>query len=134
MAHASDIEPQTGPRTLGGGYLFGIPMGQLGWFASLLIGGATGFMAFFIGTFLGILGIPLYNSATHHAVDMSWTYKAVGLPFGFAVLVLAWGYLGMLWVKRTFRTGLGGLWVGRLTRLGGKTLCFVKAYLCGEAA
>lgn len=80
-------------------------MGQLGWFSSLLIGGATGFMAFFIGTFVGILGVPLYNGVTHHSVDMSWSYKGVGLPLGLTVLVLAWGYLGTLWVKRTFRKG-----------------------------
>jgi hypothetical protein len=113
MAHASDIHPQgstttitqTGPRTLVGGYIFGVPVGDLGWFASLLMGGATGFMAFFIGTFLGIIGIPIYNSSTHHSVNMSWAYKAVGLPLGFTVLVLALGYLGMLWTRRVFRKG-----------------------------
>ena len=39
-------------RTLGAGYLFGAPVGDLGWFASLLMGTATGFAAFFAATFL----------------------------------------------------------------------------------
>ncbi len=37
-------------------YLFGIPMGGLGWFASLLMGTATGFVAFFAERLLGLWG------------------------------------------------------------------------------
>ena len=103
MAHASDIQTPAGPRTLGSGYLFGVPVGDLGWFSSLLMAAASGFMAFCIGTFLGIVGVPTYNSMTHHSVDLSYSYKAVGLPLGLTVLVLALGYLGTLWTKRKFR-------------------------------
>ena len=83
--------------------LFGIPMGDLGWFASLLIGTAAGFSAFFAATFLGIVGIMIYNSTTHHSVDYALSYQRGGVIAGIVTLVLAWGYLGTLWLKRITR-------------------------------
>ncbi|WP_213805253.1 hypothetical protein [Granulicella sp. dw_53] len=103
MAEASEIETQTGPRTLGGGYLFGVPVGDLGWFASLLMSLASGFVAFFMGTFLGIVGIPIVNSLTHKGIDLSWSYKGPGLCAGITVLAVALAYLGTLWAKRHLR-------------------------------
>ena len=105
MARASEIETQSGPRTLGNGYLFGAPVGDLGWLASLLMGTATGFGAFFASTFLAIFGILIYNSVTHRAVDFALSYRRVGLPVGLVVMAVALGYLGMLWVKRQLRRG-----------------------------
>ena len=99
MAHASP----TTPRTVGAGYLFGVPVGDLGWFASLLMGVASGFAAFFASTFLAIVSILLYNTTTHHAVDFADSYKLVGLPIGLLVLVAALIYLGSLWIKRILR-------------------------------
>jgi hypothetical protein len=78
-------------------------VGDLGWFASLLIGTAAGFAAFFAATFCGIFGILIYNSLTHHAVDYAVSYRLVGLPVGVVTLVLAYAYLGTLWVKRIGR-------------------------------
>ena len=83
--------------------LFGIPMGDLGWFASLLMGAAAGFSAFFAATFVGIIGIMVYNSTTHHTVDYALSYQRGGLIVGVATLIIAWGYLGTLWVKRITR-------------------------------
>jgi|GEM_PF-484228 len=92
-----------GSRANGPGTLFGVPIGDLGWFASLLMGTATGFAAFFAATFLGIVSILLYNSTGHKPVDYSYSYLRVGLPVGLLVLVAALGYLGMLWVRRITR-------------------------------
>ena len=103
MAQASETETQTGRRTLGTGYLFGAPVGDLGWFASLLMGTATGFAAFFASTFVAILGILVYNSVTHRAVDFAVSYRRVGLPVGLVVMAVSLGYLGMLWVRRQLR-------------------------------
>lgn len=81
----------------------GIPLGDLGWFASLLIGAAAGFVAFFAATFVGICGIMIYNSATHSNVDYAFSYQRGGLTVGIITLLAAWGYLGTLWVKRMTR-------------------------------
>ena len=96
--------PQPAPYRLAGQtYLFGIPVGDFGWFASLLIGTATGFAAFFAATFLSIVSLLIYNTATHHAIDYSYSYKRVGLPFGLLVLVVAYLILGTLWARRILR-------------------------------
>jgi hypothetical protein len=83
--------------------LFGIPIGELGWFASLLMGTATGFAAFFAATFLGIFSILILNSVGHRGIDFALSYRRVGFPAGMVVLVTAWSYLGTLWVRRQIR-------------------------------
>ncbi len=83
--------------------LFGVPMGDLGWFASLLMGAAVGFSAFFAATFVGIFGILIYNSTTNQNVDLALSYARGGLTVGVITLMAAWGYLGTLWVKRITR-------------------------------
>jgi hypothetical protein len=103
MAHASQNGSSASPRTFGAGYLFGVPLGDLGWFTSLLMSFALGFAAFFAATFCAIVGILFYNTATHHAVDFSLTYSRVGLPVGVLVLLVALLYLGTLWVRRQLR-------------------------------
>src|SRR6202453_529988 len=103
MAQASQNGSSASPRTFGAGYLFGVPLGDLGWFTSLLMSFALGFAAFFAATFCAIVGILFYNTATHHAVDFSLTYSRVGLPIGLLVLVVALGYLGTLWIRRQIR-------------------------------
>lgn len=88
-------------KTLASGYVFGAPIGDLGWFASLLMGLATGMMAFFAATFLGIVWIMFYNARGHHA-DFSLSYR-VAFWVGIAVAVMALGYLGIFWAKRLGR-------------------------------
>jgi hypothetical protein len=103
MAHASQHGSSASSRTLSSGNLFGIPLGDLGWFTSLVMSFALGFAAFFAATFFAIFGVLIYNTATHRAVDFALTYKRVGLPVGLLVLVVALGYLGTLWVRRQLR-------------------------------
>lgn len=90
-------------RVSGPGTLFGVPIGDLGWFASLLMGTATGFAAFFAATFVGIVSILIYNSTGHKEIDFSYSYTRVGLPVGVLTLAIALGYLGMMWVRRITR-------------------------------
>lgn len=85
-------------------FLFGIPIGGLGWFATLLMGGAAGFAAFFAGTFLGILGIMLTNAIGHTAIDYADAYRWVGFPLGILVLLFALSLLITLRVRRTLRS------------------------------
>jgi hypothetical protein len=103
MADVSQHGNATSPRTIGSGYLFGVPLGDLGFFTSLLMSFAVGFAGFFAATFCAILGVLFYNTATHHAVDFALTYKWIGLPVGLLVLVVALSYLGTLWVRRHLR-------------------------------
>jgi hypothetical protein len=103
MASVSQHGSSTSPRTFGSGYLFGVPLGDLGWFSSLLMSFALGFAAFFAATFFSIFAVLIYNTATRHAVDFALTYKWVGLPIGMLVLVAALSYLGTLWVRRQLR-------------------------------
>ncbi|RXH58371.1 hypothetical protein [Granulicella sibirica] len=91
------------PRLSGQGYFFGVPVGDLGWFTSLLMATATGFAAFFAATFVGIISLLVYNTAGSHAIDYSFAYKRFGLPIGVVVLFIAYAYLGTLWARRQLR-------------------------------
>ncbi len=103
MALPSHPDSQPTPRTLGQGYLFGIPVGDLGWFATLLMSAASGFAAFFAATFCGIVGLLVYSAATHRTPDYAISYRLIGLPIGLLVLIAASTYLGSLWIKRILR-------------------------------
>ena len=67
------------------------------------MGLATGFLGFFGGTFLGIVGLMTYNTAGHHAADYAISYKYIGLPVGAVLGVVALAYLGLMWSKRILR-------------------------------
>lgn len=103
----SSLTPRTPPsypaQPGSQGTVFGIPLGELGWFASLLIGTALGFAAFFGATFLSILSLLVYNTATHGNIDYSYAYRRIGLPIGLLVLFVAYILLGTLWARRQLR-------------------------------
>jgi hypothetical protein len=105
MAQPIPTTPDARPRTFSTGYVFGIPLGDLGWFGTLLIGVASGFFAFFISTFFAIFFILIFNTAFHGTIDFALSYRRVGFPIGMVVLVAALGYLGTLWFKRILRRG-----------------------------
>lgn len=83
--------------------IFGIPMGDLGWFASLLMGSAAGFAAFFLSTFCAIVSLLVYAGFAHHTPDYALAYRVVGFPIGMVVLVLSLGYLAVQWSRRMAR-------------------------------
>ena len=103
MTQSNPTGAHPAPRTIAAGYLFGVPLGDLGWFGSLLIAVASGFVAFFASTFCAIVALLIYNTYTHAAIDYSLTYRRVGLPIGLAVMAVAFTYLGALWIKRILR-------------------------------
>lgn len=85
------------------GTIFGLPMGDLGWFQSLLMGLAAGFGAFFVATFLSIIGFALYAGIAHHPVDFAMTYKRVGFPIGVGVGLASLSFLAVQWFRRLLR-------------------------------
>jgi hypothetical protein len=89
-------------KTFTAGYVFGAPVKDLGWFASLIMGLASGMIAFFAATFVGIVFILCWNTAGHHA-DYTVSYRLMGLPAGVLMAVAALTYLGIFWVKRILR-------------------------------
>jgi len=103
MDQPSPTYAHTTPRTFSAGYVFGIPLGDLGWFGSLLIGVASGFFAFFASTFCAIFVILICNTACHCNIDFAFSYRRVGFPIGLVALIFALVYLGTLWFKRILR-------------------------------
>ena len=82
------------------GLVFGLPLGNFGFFASLLIAFSAGFLAFFLTTFFAILGILFYNSIGGHSMDYAAAYKVIALPVGVVVLVVGLFFFGFLWIRR----------------------------------
>jgi ABC-type dipeptide/oligopeptide/nickel transport system permease subunit len=87
------------------GVLFGIPLGDLGWFQSLLMGVAAGMAAFFLTTFVAIFALLIYSSVAHRMPDFALTYRYSGFPAGVVVMVLSLGFLGVQWGRRMARKG-----------------------------
>ncbi len=98
MATANDVE-----RARREGQVLGIPLGDLGWFQSLLMGVAAGMGAFFLSTFAAIMAMLAYRMATGRHPDFSQTYRLAGLPIGAAVMLVSLGFLGVQWVRRMAR-------------------------------
>jgi hypothetical protein len=98
MASYNDVE-----RARCEGVLFGIPLGDLGWFASLLMGVATGMAAFFLSTFCAIVCLLAEQMATHRVPDYALSYRVVGFPIGVVVMASALSYLGVQWSRRMAR-------------------------------
>jgi TRAP-type C4-dicarboxylate transport system permease small subunit len=82
------------------GRVFGIPLGELGLFSSLLMAVSFGFLVFFATCFAAIMSLLFYNTIGHHAIDMADSYRYVALPAGFAALGFALVLLLGLWVRR----------------------------------
>ena len=87
------------------GMLFGVPLGKMGWFSSLLMGVAAGFAAFFATTFVSIFIFLTYNSTHQNQWDYALTYRDAGLPVGIVVMALSLAYLGTQWARRKLRHG-----------------------------
>jgi hypothetical protein len=83
------------------GKFFGIPLGDLGLFTSLLMAFAVGFLSFFLFTFLAIAGIMIYNGMGHQ-MDYAESYKYISFPAGCVVLAISLVFFGTLWLRRKF--------------------------------
>jgi TRAP-type C4-dicarboxylate transport system permease small subunit len=86
-----------GPRT---GKVFGVPLGDLDLFSSLLLAFAFGFLVFFATCFVAIFSLLIYNEAGHHTVNMADSYRYAAFPAGLIALTLALVVLLGLWARR----------------------------------
>jgi hypothetical protein len=86
------------------GKFFGIPLGDFGFFTSLLIAFAVGFLSFFLFTFLAIVGIVIYNGMGHQ-LNYADSYKYISFPAGCVVLAISLLFFGTLWLRRKFSRG-----------------------------
>ena len=81
-------------------YLFGVPIGSFGLFATTLISLALGFMAFFGTTFVSIFALMIYNRVGEHHVTLDMSYKFIALPVGIFVLIVSFAALFAIWLRR----------------------------------
>jgi hypothetical protein len=85
--------PQVGTR------VFGIPLGDFGFFTSVLMAFTVGFLSFFLFTFLAIVGVMIYNGMGHR-VDYAASYKYISFPAACVVLVASLIFFATLWLRR----------------------------------
>lgn len=81
--------------------LFGVPVGGFGVFLSLLLACVAAVMSFFLFTFLGIIGIAIYNGVGHR-VDYADSYRFFALPAGCLILIVSLIFFGSLWLRQRF--------------------------------
>ncbi len=101
-AQQQNLHPGRSPQA--GGTFFGIPLGDLGFLTSVLMSFTLGFLGFFLFTFLGIVGIAIYNSMGHQ-LDYAYGYKYFAFPVGCVVLLISLIFFATLWLRRKFSGG-----------------------------
>ena len=80
--------------------LLGVPLGDFGFFSSILLALASGFLTFFATCFLAIIALLFWNVLFHHPINYADSYLYVALPSGLAVLVLAFFFFTGTWLRR----------------------------------
>jgi hypothetical protein len=102
---ASNSGPSSHPGSndntaLGNIRMWGVPVGDFGFFSSTLIAIAIGFITFFGVTFLSIFGLMIYNRAGGHHVTLDTAYKFIALPAGIFMLIVSLAVLLGIWLHR----------------------------------
>ena len=82
--------------------LLGIPLGNFGFFSSLLLSLASGFLAFFASCFLAIFALLCWNLIGHNHVNYADSYRYVAFPIGVAVTFLGLVFFTGAWLRRAF--------------------------------
>ncbi len=81
--------------------IFKIPVGKLGLLSSILMGGACGFIVFFATFFLAIIGMTIYDAATHTSMlNLNISYLYIAAPVGLLAMAVSLAYLLTVWVRR----------------------------------
>ncbi len=80
--------------------LLGLPLGDFGFFSSILLALASGFLTFFASCFLAIVALLFWNTFSHHAVNFADTYLYVAFPLGVAVTAVGLVFFTGVWLRR----------------------------------
>jgi hypothetical protein len=65
------------------------------------MGGACGFIAFFVTFFFAIIGVAIYDSATGRSLqNLNISYLYIAAPVGMLALLVSLGYLLTSWARR----------------------------------
>ncbi len=86
--------------------IFNIPIGRLGFISRLMIGGACGFLAFFVTFFFAIIGVSIYDNA--HGIslaNLNIAYLYIAAPVGILVMAASLTYLITGWLRRKISGG-----------------------------
>lgn len=85
--------------------IFGVPIGKLGLISRVMIGGACGFISFFVTFVLAIIGVSIYDSVTGTSMaNLNVAYLYIAAPVGIFMMVVALTYLIAGWVRRKVST------------------------------
>lgn len=95
---AADVSAGSGEKDV---TIFKIPIGKLGLLSILLMGGACGFIVFFVTFFLAIVGVMIYDAATGTSMlNLTICYRYIAAPVGIFAMALSLTYLLTVWAKR----------------------------------
>jgi hypothetical protein len=83
--------------------LLGIPVGDFGFFATLLVAASAAMLTFFAMTFLSIIGVSIYKGISGSPVSLAVSYKYIAFPTACVVLAVALVYLMTVWARRKMR-------------------------------
>jgi hypothetical protein len=65
------------------------------------MGGACGFIVFFVTFFLSIVGMVIYDAATHTSMlNLNVSYRDIAAPVGLVAMAISLSYLLTVWVRR----------------------------------
>jgi hypothetical protein len=84
------------------GKFLGFPLEGFGFFTSLLLTLASGFITFFAVTTIAIFALLAWNLFGNHNVNYADSYLYAGFPAGVLALFLAAIVFGVLWFRATF--------------------------------
>lgn len=83
--------------------IFGIPVGRLGLLSCMVLGVATGLLAFVIALFFAIVGVTIYDAASGTSMaNLTITYRDIAAPAGVLVMLVSLVYLFTIWVRHKF--------------------------------
>lgn len=95
---AADASHDSGSKDV---TIFKIPIGKLGLLSSILMGGACGFIVFFVTFFLAIVGMMIYDAATGTSMlNLDISYRYIAAPVGLVAMAISLTYLLSVWVRR----------------------------------